>query len=474
MRKLQLLLLSLALTVLGVASLQAGALYTISNGTEYVDVIVDPYFLDPGDDIVDFYSYGSPDNASANTGFEQPETALVFLTLDDAGNYGLVAIMDVANDATGGLTQMYASGMAPGTITAVSDDPGECGAVQGDGTAVCEWYWSPCCTDGVAYEMGTNLNFAITLDFDFTSGNNNGIEILRFITFDPCNQGELLFFDLDYTESLIITSTEIPGDMIDCNDNNQPDHCDIENGTSLDCNLNEIPDECDIADGTSLDCNENGIPDECELFENDCNENGIPDDCEVDCNENGIPDDCDIAEGTSLDCNLNGVPDDCELVDNDCNENGIPDDCELEDNDCNENGIPDECELFENDCNENGVPDDCDIANGTSQDTNQNGIPDECENWTELDIPVEFNLTQNYPNPFNPTTTIAFAVAEPGQLSISVYDLTGKIVANLIDGTVPAGYHEVEFNAAHLPSGIYFYTMTSVVGVESRKMVLVK
>jgi hypothetical protein len=102
MRKFQTLLLGLAITVLGVASLQAGSFFTITSGTDHVDVHVDPYFLNPGDDVVDFYSYGSPDASSANTGFEQPETALVFLTLDDTGNYGLVVIMDIANDDTGG------------------------------------------------------------------------------------------------------------------------------------------------------------------------------------------------------------------------------------------------------------------------------------------------------------------------------------------------------------------------------------
>ena len=63
-----------------------------------------------------------------------------------------------------------------------------------------------------------------------------------------------------------------------------------------DCNENGQPDVCDLASGASLDCNSNGIPDE----------------CEVDCNENGLPDDCDLVAGTSLDTNGNGVPDECE------------------------------------------------------------------------------------------------------------------------------------------------------------------
>jgi len=493
------ILLGAAILLLASSHLFAGAVMTITNGTEYVDVQVDPYFLDPTDmDVIDFYSYGNPDYASANTGFEQSETALCFLTLDnqDPAHYALVVIMDVANDATGGDTDLYVSGLDPATtFTAVSDDPGECGSVQPDGTAECHWYWSPCCTDGVAYDMGNSPDFTLTLDFVFGAP-NYGIETLRFITFDPCNQGELLFLDLDYTQSLTITSIPIPGDMIDCNENNQPDYCDLLNGTSLDCNLNDIPDECDIADGTSEDCDYNGIPDECEIDDNDCNQNGVLDACELfdnDCNTNGIPDDCDIADGTSLDCNLDGMPDECQLEENDCNFDQIPDDCQLEGNDCNQNWIPDDCELDWNDCNMNNVPDDCDIADGTSEDCqpngvpdecdiadgwsldlNQNGIPDECEDWTEIEVPEAFALSQNYPNPFNPTTTIEFAVAEPGRLNITVYDLAGKAVATLVDGQVPVGYHTVEFDASDLASGVYIYVMKSVAGVESRKMVLVK
>ena len=136
-------------------------------------------------------------------------------------------------------------------------------------------------------------------------------------------------------------------------------------GPLIDCNNNNTPDDCDIACGTSSDCNSNGIPDE----------------CETDCNSNGIPDDCDIAEGDSLDCNSNGVPDECDIdliigLSDDCNFNGIPDECET---DCNNNGIPDDCDIEAGtsfDCNCNGVPDECDILNG--MDVNGDGFVDSC------------------------------------------------------------------------------------------------
>ncbi len=63
----------------------------------------------------------------------------------------------------------------------------------------------------------------------------------------------------------------------DCNNNGQPDLCDIADGTSQDCNGNGVPDECDIANGTSQDNNNNGIPDECEPCPGDLNGDGVVD-----------------------------------------------------------------------------------------------------------------------------------------------------------------------------------------------------
>ena len=116
-----------------------------------------------------------------------------------------------------------------------------------------------------------------------------------------------------------------------------------------DCNDNGQPDSCDIASGGSTDCDRDGLPDE----------------CEADCNANGVPDSCDISGGTSGDCNADGIPDDCQLVDNDCNADGIPDDCQLLNNDCNGNGLPDQCDLAagtETDCNFNQKPDSCELG----------------------------------------------------------------------------------------------------------------
>ncbi|MCB2206193.1 T9SS type A sorting domain-containing protein [bacterium] len=84
------------------------------------------------------------------------------------------------------------------------------------------------------------------------------------------------------------------------------------------------------------------------------------------------------------------------------------------------------------------------------------------------------SLDQNTPNPFNPSTTIRFRVADAGKVSLEVYDLIGKRIATLMDGMLPAGQHTVHFNAADLPSGMYFYRMHTDNAVITRRMILTK
>lgn len=91
------------------------------------------------------------------------------------------------------------------------------------------------------------------------------------------------------------------------------------------------------------------------------------------------------------------------------------------------------------------------------------------------EVPSGFSLKQNYPNPFNPSTKIRFSVPKASNVTISVYDVTGKLVATLADNQqVTAGVKEVEFSAANLSSGIYFYTMKAGEFSETKKMILVK
>jgi len=86
----------------------------------------------------------------------------------------------------------------------------------------------------------------------------------------------------------------------------------------------------------------------------------------------------------------------------------------------------------------------------------------------------DYILEQNYPNPFNATTTIAYSINTPGLVSLKVFDDLGNEVASLVNLSQTAGYHEVNFNAGNLSSGIYFYTLTSGNFMATKKLVLLK
>ncbi len=85
-----------------------------------------------------------------------------------------------------------------------------------------------------------------------------------------------------------------------------------------------------------------------------------------------------------------------------------------------------------------------------------------------------YSLGQNYPNPFNPSTTITFSIAEREEVSLEVFDILGRRVATLINRTLPAGEHEVKFNAENLCSGVYFYNVRAGEYINTRKMILLR
>lgn len=85
-----------------------------------------------------------------------------------------------------------------------------------------------------------------------------------------------------------------------------------------------------------------------------------------------------------------------------------------------------------------------------------------------------FIVSQNKPNPFNPSTVIEYAVPEKSHVRLAVFDPLGREVARLVDGDVEAGWHSVPFNAAGLPSGVYFYRMESTNFSQVLKMVVAK
>ena len=89
-------------------------------------------------------------------------------------------------------------------------------------------------------------------------------------------------------------------------------------------------------------------------------------------------------------------------------------------------------------------------------------------------MPQEFSLSQNYPNPFNPSTLIRYQVANTGKVRLNVYDVLGREVATLVNDVKPAGSYTVTFNAANVPSGVYFYRLQTASFTETKRLVVLK
>jgi endo-1,4-beta-xylanase len=89
-------------------------------------------------------------------------------------------------------------------------------------------------------------------------------------------------------------------------------------------------------------------------------------------------------------------------------------------------------------------------------------------------LPQGFLLLQNYPNPFNPTTVISFQLPMNNYVTLKVFDVIGRELARLVEGYLEAGNHSVRFDAGNLPSGVYFYKLTSGKYAQVRKAVLMR
>lgn len=89
-------------------------------------------------------------------------------------------------------------------------------------------------------------------------------------------------------------------------------------------------------------------------------------------------------------------------------------------------------------------------------------------------LPKEFMLFDNYPNPFNPTTTLRFALPEPNQVQLAIYDITGRKVSTLIGRRMEAGYHNIDWSASHLASGVYIVELIAGQQRRIQKITLVK
>jgi hypothetical protein len=89
-------------------------------------------------------------------------------------------------------------------------------------------------------------------------------------------------------------------------------------------------------------------------------------------------------------------------------------------------------------------------------------------------LPKSFILSQNHPNPFNTTTTIEYILPQAMKVSLEIYDLLGRRIAAMDNGLQEAGSHQVVWNAADNPSGIYFYTIKAGSTAQTRRMLLLK
>ena len=95
-------------------------------------------------------------------------------------------------------------------------------------------------------------------------------------------------------------------------------------------------------------------------------------------------------------------------------------------------------------------------------------------NSVTVSSPAKYSLEQNYPNPFNPSTKISFQLPNDSKVSLKVYDISGKEITTLVNDFKTAGYYTVEFNAANLASGVYFYNIHAGDYSKVMKMVVVK
>jgi large repetitive protein len=113
---------------------------------------------------------------------------------------------------------------------------------------------------------------------------------------------------------------------------------------------------------------------------------------------------------------------------------------------------------------------------------NEGGRSQWSEAWTfttarpsfRSNLPSEVMLLQNHPNPFNPATQIRYGLPETTEVRLEVYNTLGQLVAVLVSGQQPAGYHTATFDASGLSNGIYVYRLFVGNQVITRKMTLVK
>lgn len=89
-------------------------------------------------------------------------------------------------------------------------------------------------------------------------------------------------------------------------------------------------------------------------------------------------------------------------------------------------------------------------------------------------LPIDYTLRQNYPNPFNPETTIVFSVPQAQIVKLAVYNISGQLVKELLNGWTSAGSHKLTWNAVDFASGLYFYRIEASDYTAVRKCIILK
>ncbi|MCS5623052.1 MAG: T9SS type A sorting domain-containing protein, partial [Candidatus Marinimicrobia bacterium] len=115
---------------------------------------------------------------------------------------------------------------------------------------------------------------------------------------------------------------------------------------------------------------------------------------------------------------------------------------------------------------------------GSTINSHQIPLPELNTTWDSL-LPLEFSLYQNYPNPFNPATIFRYDLPKNTNVKLTIYDLMGKIVKNLVSDQQNSGYKLIQWNSTNnkdqpVSAGMYFYTIQAGEFRETRKMILLK
>jgi photosystem II stability/assembly factor-like uncharacterized protein len=111
--------------------------------------------------------------------------------------------------------------------------------------------------------------------------------------------------------------------------------------------------------------------------------------------------------------------------------------------------------------------------NGTILHTSNGGVTFIDEEQIE-EMPTEFLFSQNYPNPFNSSSVIKYSIPKSSQVTLKIFNTLGEELETLVNEEKPVGTYEVNWNAANLPSGVYFYRLQAGSFVQTRKMILLK